>query len=336
MTEQLWKTSGHYDNFKENMFFTKIEEGTHCIRPMNCPSAILVFNTKRRSYRELPLRLMEYGLVHRAELSGVLHGLARIRAFTIDDAHIFCTPDQIQDEVLAVLNLAKTVYNRFEFENVKIELSTKPEKAIGNDEQWELATEALKSALEKHGEPFTIQEGEGAFYGPKIDLVITDALDREWQCGTVQVDFFLPQNFNVTYIDSDQSRKQPVLIHRALFGSVERFMGILLEHCKGKLPFWLAPVQARVLTITEEQREYAEDVRNQLREDGLRVELDAGADQIGAKIKRAQLERVPWMVVIGGKEVEAGTVTLRGLDGKQQFGLTVGKLVAMAREASIE
>ena len=330
MHEGLWKTSGHYDNYKENMYFTQIEDETFCVRPMNCPSSILVYKERPHSYRELPLRTAEFGLVHRNELSGVLHGLLRVRAFTQDDGHIYCTADQIEDEVLGVLKMADELYKKFGFTDIKMALSTKPAKAIGSQELWEAGTKALRSALEKHGVDYVLQEGEGAFYGPKIEMVITDAMGREWQCGTVQVDFFLPERFELTYVDSDQSRKTPVLIHRAIYGSLERFFGILLEHHKGRLPFWLAPLQGRILVITDSQREYASDVARKLCDAGLRVEVDSSGDQIGAQIRRAMGDKLPWLLVIGAKEAQEGTVTLRLPDGTQEFGLSIEKLVEMA------
>lgn len=327
MHEHLWHTSGHYDNYKENMYFTQIDDQTHCVRPMNCPSGMLVYKNGLHSYRNLPMRMAEFGLVHRYELSGVLHGLFRVRTFTQDDAHVFCTPDQIEDEVIAMVRMAQQIYEKFEFTNVRMALSTKPEKAIGDDAQWEVATKALANALDRLGVDYELQEGEGAFYGPKIELLIKDAMDREWQCGTVQVDFFLPERFELEYVDKDQSRKRPVVIHRALYGSIERFMGILIEHYKGHLPFWIAPEQVRVLTITDEQADYAQTVVDRLKAAGVRVHSDVSSDKINAKIKRAQLAKVPWMLVLGNKEKENGTATLRYVTGKQEFDLTVEQLL---------
>ncbi|MBU1008343.1 threonine--tRNA ligase [Candidatus Dependentiae bacterium] len=330
--ESLWKTSGHYENYKENMFFTNIEKATHCVRPMNCPGGVLLYKERPHSYRELPLRVAEFGVVHRCELSGVLHGMFRVRGFTMDDAHIYCTPDQVADEVAGVLKLTTQVYKKFGFENLKMALATRPEKSIGSDELWQTGIDALKVGLETSGFKYEINEGEGAFYGPKIEIHIKDAMGREWQCGTVQVDFFLPQNFDIEYIDSDQSRKRPVMIHRAIYGSLERFIGILTEHYRGHFPFWLAPVQACVLTITDKQMEYAGTVLARLKSHGIRVELDESGDQISAQIRHAQLDKIPWMVVIGKKEEAQGTVTLRHVDGKQEFGLTVEDLLARAKE----
>ena len=326
LDEQFWHTSGHYQHYKEHMFFTQHEDVSRCIRPMNCPTSILLYKEKPHSYRELPLRMVEYGLVHRRELSGVLHGLMRVMAFTIDDAHIYCMPEQIEAEVCGVLALAGRMYERFGFTNVHMRLATRPEGSIGSDEQWERATEALKAALIAHGSAFTIHEGEGAFYGPKIEMHIEDVMGRTWQCGTVQLDFFLPENFDLRYIASDQSRKRPVIIHRAIYGSIERFMGILLEHYKGKLPFWLAPLQARVLVITDAQRSYAQEIVAHLAAAGVRVEVDMSSDQIGAQIRRAQLEQIPWMLIVGAQEQESGTVSLRDYTGSQEAGLTLDEL----------
>jgi threonyl-tRNA synthetase len=322
MHEKLWHTSGHYDNYKENMYFTQIDEQTHCVRPMNCPSSLMVYQEGLHSYRALPLRLSEYGLVHRYELSGVLHGLFRVRTFTQDDAHIFCLPTQIQEEVAAVLQLAETVYKKFGFEDISYALSTKPEKAMGDAALWEQATTALADAMQSRGIEYTVQEGEGAFYGPKIEIRIKDAMGRQWQCGTVQVDFNLPHAFELEYVASDQSRQRPVMIHRAIYGSIERFMGILLEHYRGRLPFWLAPEQIRIMTITDAQSEYAAFVSAYLKKLGVRSSIDHSSDKINAKIKRAQLMQIPWMLVLGDKEREQQTVTVRHLDGIQQFGVS--------------
>jgi len=332
MNETLWKTSGHYDNYKENMYFTSVDEVTYCVKPMNCPGGVLVYKNKPHSYKEFPLRMAEYGLVYRYELSGVLHGLFRVRSFTQDDAHIYCMPDQIESEIIKLLDLTQTVYKKFGFEKVKMYLSTKPEKAIGDDRLWEKATDALKQALAKKGIAFDIDEGGGAFYGPKIDIIIEDAMGREWQCGTVQLDFFIPKNFDLEYIKSDQTRETPIMLHRVIYGSIERFLGILVEHYKGRFPFWIAPVQARILTITDEQKEYAQTVYDALFAKEIRVELDSSGDQISAQIRNAQVQQIPWMLVIGKKEQEAGTVTLRHLDGKQEFGIKVDALLERAKE----
>ena len=298
---------------------------------MNCPGSILIYKERPHSYRELPIRLSEFGLVHRYELSGVLHGLFRARAFTIDDGHSYCMVDQIENEVMVCIEMTKKVLKQFGFDTMQVGLATKPEKAMGSDELWQKATDALKSALNKAKVPFKVDEGEGAFYGPKIDFFLQDSLKRTWQCGTVQVDFFLPENFDLSYVASSGEKERPVMIHRAIYGSFERFFGILLEHYKGKLPFWISPVQARILTITDEQKTYAQGVFDQLKQAGIRIEMDESSDPIGGKIKTAQLENVPWMLIIGKKEVEKGTIALRKLDGSQEFGLTADQLIAKAQ-----
>jgi len=332
MHEHLWHTSGHYENYRENMYFTQIDEQTHCVRPMNCPSSLMVYKEGLHSYRALPLRYSEYGMVHRYELSGVLHGLFRVRTFTQDDAHIFCMPDQIASEVSKVILLAETVYSRFGFTEISYALSTRPAKALGSDESWKIATDALAAALAERGLAYTVQEGEGAFYGPKIEIRIKDAMGRQWQCGTVQVDFCMPENFELTYVATDQSRQRPVMVHRAIYGSIERFMGIVLEHYKGRLPFWLAPEQIRIMTITDAQLAYAEQVHNLLTKAGARISIDRSSDKISAKIKRAQLLQVPWMLVLGEKEREQETVTVRYLDGTQAAGVSLAALSEMVHE----
>ena len=332
MKEVLWRTSGHYDNYKENMFFTKADEDIYCVRPMNCPGGVLLFKEKQRSYKELPLKMAEFGFVHRLELSGVLHGLFRVRGFTQDDAHIYCTQEQMVDQVVQVIDLIDRLYKPFNFTEILMAVSTRPEKAMGSDQLWEKATNALKEALDKKGLKYRIKEGEGAFYGPKIEVAIKDSMGREWQCGTVQVDFNLPQNFKLEYIDSDQSRKTPIMIHRALYGSIERFMGVVIEHLKGNFPFWLAPIQVRILTITDQQKDYAKKVFEKMLESGLYVEIDESGDQISKQIKMAQEQKIPWMLVIGKKEEENGTVTLRHADGKQEFDLNLDELIAKALE----
>ncbi len=337
MNESLWQTSGHLANYKQHMYFAipatpEEGEGHYCIKPMNCPGSILLYQDRPRSYRELPLRLAEFGRDHRFELSGVLHGLFRVRAFTMDDAHHYCTVDQVESEVAYLLDLSQRVYKKFGFEHLKMAISTRPEKFMGTEEQWDTATNALRAGLEKHGAPYAIQEGDGAFYGPKIEIKIKDAMGREWQCGTIQIDFCQPKNFELEYIDSDQSRKRPVIIHVAIYGSLERFFGILLEHFKGQFPFWLAPVQVRVMTITDGQHAYAQEVLERLLAAGIRAERDHSGDQISAQIRRAQTDKVPWMMVIGQKELDQKTVALRYLDGKQEFGLTLDTVVERAKE----
>lgn len=332
VNESLWKTSGHYDNYKENMFFTQTEDVSFCVKPMNCPGSILYYKERPHSYRELPFRIAEFGSVHRRELAGTLHGLFRVRAFTQDDAHHYCTVEQIESEVTKLLKLAQTVYSKFGFTNVQMALSTRPQKSIGTDDPWTQATELLRKALEHNNIVYTVEEGEGAFYGPKIDMKVHDAMGRSWQCGTIQVDFIQPMNFGLEYIDSDQSRKRPVIIHRAIYGSIERFLGIVLEHFKGHLPFWIAPIQARIMTITSAQDAYANEVLQALVNNNVRVERDTTGDQLSAQIRRAQVDKIPWMLVIGQKEVDQNTITLRHPDGKQEFGLTLDVLLKRAQE----
>lgn len=332
LSSELWKQSGHYAHYKQNMYFSHFDDREYALKPMNCPGAILIYRERPRSYRDLPLRLAEFGHVHRYELSGVLQGLFRVRSFTIDDGHIFCTPDQMADEVLRAINITNDVLKKFGFEKISVAVSTKPENAMGDDKLWEKATKALTSGLEKAGMSYEILEGEGAFYGPKIEFRIEDSLGREWQCGTVQVDFCQPENFDLTYITNEGTKGRPVIIHRAIYGSLERFFAILLEHYKGKLPFWLAPMQIALLTITDEQKPYAEKIMHELKGAGYRVTMDESSDPISGKIKSAQLKQIPWMLVLGAKEMENGTVTLRHRDGKQEFGLTLQQIMAKAHD----
>lgn len=332
LSAELWKQSGHYAHYKKNMYFSEVEDKEFAIRPMNCPGSILIYKERPRSYRELPLRLAEFGLVHRFELSGVLHGLFRARAFTIDDAHIYCTMDQIENEVLTTINMVHTVMKKFGFEKLKIGVSTCPENSMEGDSLWNKATNALKCALEKAGVSYEIYEGEGAFYAPKIEFHIEDSMGRSWQCGTIQTDFFLPQNFDLSYVASSGQKERPVMIHRAIYGSFERFLGILLEHYKGNLPFWLSPVQARILTITDAQKEYAHTIAAALAQKKIRVEVDQSSDPLAGQIKTAQLEKIPWMLIVGKKEVENNTITLRHADARQEFGLTLEQLIQKAEE----
>jgi threonyl-tRNA synthetase len=332
LSAELWKRSGHWAHYKDKMYFCNIDESVYAVKPMNCPGSILVYATRPRSYRELPLKLAEYGHVHRHELSGVLHGLMRVRAFTQDDAHIYCMPDQIEHEVITIIKIAYAMLNKFGFKDIDVTVSTKPDDAMGSQELWDKATNALKGALQSLSIPFSVSQGEGAFYGPKIEFRIKDSMGREWQCGTVQIDFFQPENFDLEYIASSGQRERPVMIHQAIFGSLERFFAILLEHYKGHLPFWLAPEQIRLLTITDAQKEYAQNVAQQLKKQDLRVTMDETSDQISGKIKRAQEEKIPWMLVIGQKEVDNNTITLRHNDGKQEFGLTLEQVIAKAKE----
>ncbi|MCX5924964.1 MAG: threonine--tRNA ligase [Candidatus Dependentiae bacterium] len=326
LSAELWKQSGHYAHYKDNMYFCEIEKQEYAIKPMNCPGAMLVFKQRPHSYRELPLRLAEFGLVHRYELSGALHGLFRVRAFTQDDAHIFCSKQQLEEEILSNITMTYDVLKKFSFSTIIVYLSTRPKTALGNDELWEHATQALKNSLEKSNTPYTVLEGEGAFYGPKIEFHIEDSMGRTWQCGTIQVDFFQPENFDLHFITSQGIKDRPVMVHRVILGSFERFLGILLEHYKGKLPFWIAPLQVKVLTITEQQTEYAKTILDTLTNWGIHAELDVSGDPISGQIKRAQLQQIPWMIVLGNKEVEHNTITLRYLNGKQEFGLTLEQL----------
>ncbi|MDR3551102.1 MAG: threonine--tRNA ligase [Candidatus Babeliales bacterium] len=330
LSDELWHQSGHFEHYKDNMYFCNIDEKQYAVRPMNCPGSVLVYKDRPHSYRELPLRLSEFGLVHRHELSGVLHGLLRVRAFTQDDAHIYCMPDQIEQEVLKIIDMTYAVYKKFGFEKITIGVSTRPAKAMGSAELWDVAIKALTNALDRAGLAYSIYEGEGAFYGPKIEFGIEDSMKRRWQCGTVQVDFFLPENFDLTYVASSGAKERPVMIHRAIYGSMERFFAILLEHYKGLMPFWLAPVQVRVLTITDAQKEYAQTIATMLKKAGIRTELEMSSDPLSGQIKTAQLDKIPWMIVLGKKEVEQGTVTLRYFDGKQEFGLSPESLLEKA------
>ena len=310
----LWERSGHWDHYKENMYTTKIDDTDFAIKPMNCPGGILVYQRRLWSYRDLPIRSGELGLVHRHEKSGALHGLMRVRCFTQDDAHIFMTPEQIKDEIKGVYNLINEVYTRFGFP-YHVELSTRPENSIGTDEMWEQATNGLQGALDELGVKYVINEGDGAFYGPKIDFHLTDCLGRTWQCGTIQLDFQMPLNFGLTYVDEDGSKKRPIMIHRVIFGSIERFIGILTEHCAGKFPVWLAPMQAKVLPVSEKSMEYAESVYDALRAASVRCELDRRSEKIGYMIREAQaVDRVPYMLIIGQQEAENGTVSVRSRD----------------------
>lgn len=332
LSEELWKQSGHYAHYKENMFFCHIHEEHYAVRPMNCPGSILIYRERPRSYRDLPLRLAEFGLDHRYELSGVLHGLFRVRSFTQDDGHIYCSVDQIKQEVLTTITMVHEVMHKFGFEKIGVALSTRPEKSLGTDEFWAKTEQLLQEALKESGATYTIQEGEGAFYAPKIEFHIEDSMGRKWQCSTIQLDFFLPENFDISYIASNGQKERPVMIHRAIYGSFERFLGIMTEHFKGNFPFWISPIQVRVLTITDDQRPYADDIMQQLKEASIRCEMDHTSDPISGKIKTAQLEKIPWMLVLGNKEVENKTVTLRHRDGKQEFGLTIADVIARARE----
>lgn len=310
LNSQLWKRSGHWDHYQENMYFTNIDENEYAIKPMNCPGSMLCFKRKIYSYRELPVRMCELGLVHRHEMTGALHGLMRVRCFTQDDAHIFMTKEQIQEEILGVIELTKGLYNLFGFD-FHLELSTRPEDSMGSDEDWELATNGLINALNAAGMPYVINEGDGAFYGPKIDFHLKDCIGRTWQCGTIQLDFQMPERFDLTYVGSDGEKHRPVMIHRVVFGSIERFIGILIEHFAGSFPLWLAPVQAKILTITDNSVPMARELADKLEKAGIRVELDIRNEKIGFKIREAQLEKTPYMLVLGDKEVENNQVSVR-------------------------
>lgn len=319
LRQELWKRSGHYDNYRENMYFTEIDGQVYGLKPMNCLSHMLIYKSKLRSYRDLPLRFFELGTVNRHEKSGVLHGLLRVRQFTQDDAHILCRPDQLQDEIIGVLRFVQDVMKIFGFE-YELEISTRPEKSIGSDEDWDRATQALTAALESLGLEYDICPGEGAFYGPKIDVKLKDALGRKWQCSTIQCDFTLPERFDLTYIGEDGEKHRPVMLHRVVLGAIERFLGVLIEHYAGAFPTWLAPVQVKILNITDAQRDYVKECYERLRQAGLRVEMDLRNEKLGYKVREAQLEKVPYVLVAGEKEVEAGGLNVR-LRGGKNLGL---------------
>ena len=313
LSRKLWETSGHWDHYKENMYTTVIDDEDYAIKPMNCPGGMLVYKSQPRSYRDLPLRIGELGLVHRHEKSGQLHGLMRVRCFTQDDAHIFMTQDQITDEIKGVTRLINEVYSQFGFDYF-VELSTRPEDSMGSDEDWEMATNGLRNALDEMGLKYIVNEGDGAFYGPKIDFHLRDSIGRTWQCGTIQLDFQLPQRFDAEYVAEDGTKKRPIMIHRVCFGSIERFIGILIEHFAGKFPVWLAPVQVKVIPVSEKSMEYAQGVYDQLKAAGIRTELDRKDEKVGYKIRQAQLEKVPFMLVLGEKEAAEGKITVRSRD----------------------
>jgi len=332
---ELWKTSGHFDNYRENMYFTEVDEQSYGIKPMNCLAHMLIYKSKPRSYRNLPFRFFELGTVHRHEKSGVLHGLLRVRGFTQDDAHIICRPDQIDSEVKGVMKFVQDVVGIFGF-NYTMELSTRPEKSIGSDADWERATTALRSALDDSGQSYEINEGDGAFYGPKIDVKLKDALDREWQCATIQCDFTLPERFDLTYVGADGEKHRPVMLHRVIVGSIERFIGVLIEHYAGSFPLWLSPVQAIVLNVTDNQAEYAEQVYQQLRAAGVRVEADLRNEKLGFKIREAQMAKIPYMLVIGDREMEEKTVAPRFRNGDNLAPMSVADFVKFIEEESAQ
>ena len=331
LNEALWHQSGHWDHYKENMYFTNIDDNDYAIKPMNCPGSILVYKSKMYSYKDFPLRMGELGLVHRHELSGALHGLMRVRSFTQDDAHLFMLPSQIKEELIKTIDLADYIYNVFGFK-YHIELSTRPENSMGTEEQWEIATNSLREALEAKGIDYILNEGDGAFYGPKIDFHLEDAIGRTWQCGTIQLDFQMPERFDLTYVATDNEKKRPVMIHRTILGSIERFMGILIEHYAGRFPTWIAPVQAIVLPISDKFNQYAEDVKGRLAENGIRVELDDRSEKVGYKIREAQLQQIPYMLILGEKEVEENTVSVRSRDTGESIGLSLDDFIKLITE----
>lgn len=328
MNRKLWETSGHWDHYKDNMYSTIIDDETFCVKPMSCPGGVMVYRSRPHSYRDLPLRVGEFGIVHRHELKGALHGLFRVRCFTQDDAHIFMRKEQITDEILRVANLINEVYTKFGFKYA-IELSTRPENSMGSDEDWESATNGLITALNKLGVPYTINEGDGAFYGPKIDFHLEDCLGRTWQCGTIQLDFQMPINFGLEFVDENGEKQVPIMVHRVCFGSIERFIGIITEHFAGKFPVWLAPKQAKVLLVSDKYAEYGKKVYQTLKDAGVRVELDDRNEKIGYMIREAQaVERVPYMIIIGQKEVEENIVSVRNRDTLQTETYTLDEFVA--------
>jgi len=311
LSNHLWKTSGHWDNYRENMYFVKIDEDDYAIKPMNCPGHIIIYKSSQHSYRELPIKMAELGLVHRHEKSGVLHGLFRVRSFTQDDAHIFCTEEQAEDEIGTVIDLVCRMYRVFGFDKYKVELSTRPEKRIGTDDMWDRAEGILIKAMVSRGIEYIVNEGEGAFYGPKIDFHVRDCLDRTWQCGTIQLDFAMPEKFNVEYMGEDNKRHRPVMIHRTILGSIERFLGIILEHYSGNLPPWLAPVQIVILPISEKYHAYAREIYDNIKKNDFRVEIDERVETLSKKIKLSEIKKIPYMIVIGEKEQETRTITIR-------------------------
>jgi len=331
LNEQLWHKSGHWDNYKENMYFTNFDNANFAIKPMNCPGGCLVYKTRQHSYREFPMRVAELGLVHRHEASGVMHGLFRVRQFTQDDAHIFCRPEQIEAEIIGVIELTFEIYQAFGFEDFHIELSTKPDKHIGSDEIWQTATNALENALRQKKIEYKINEGDGAFYGPKIDFHIRDCLKRSWQLGTIQLDFSMPERFGLEYTDKDNIEKTPVMIHRAVLGSFERFIGILIEHYGANFPLWLSPEQVRILPISEKSNEYAGQVERKLKDSNLRCSIDSSDEKIGAKIAKAHAEKLPYMLVVGPREAQAGTVNVRVQGIKENKTIKIDEFLTIAK-----
>jgi threonyl-tRNA synthetase len=328
---EIFKISGHYDNYRDNMFFSEVDEREYGVKPMNCPGHTQIFAMERRSYRDLPIRYADFARLHRYERSGVTHGLVRVRSFAQDDAHLFVTPDQIEHEIDRELRLIKEIYDIFDFKEVRIALSTRPEKRLGTDEIWDNAESALENALKKNGVDYHVNPGEGAFYGPKLEFQVTDAIGRPWQLGTIQLDYAIPERFQLRYIGADNSEHQPVMIHRAILGSIERFIGIIIEHFAGAFPLWLAPVQASVLPLSEKFLDYGRETAAKIRAAGLRVETDESNEKLGAKIRDAQLKKIPYMLVVGEREVAAGTVSVRKRTGGDQASMSVDDFVAEAR-----
>ena len=336
LNQALWLRSGHWDHYKDNMYTTTIDDEIYCVKPMNCPGGMLVYKTEPRSYRDLPIRMGELGLVHRHEKSGTLHGLFRVRCFTQDDAHIFMRPDQVEQEIEGVVRLIDEVYSKFGFK-YHVELSTRPEDSMGTDEEWEMATNALINALNTMGLEYAVNEGDGAFYGPKIDFHLEDCLGRTWQCGTIQLDFQMPQRFELEYTGSDGDKHRPIMLHRVIFGSIERFIGILTEHYAGRFPVWLAPVQVRVLSVSEKSFDYASQVAAKLKSSGIRMELDNSDNKIGYKIREAQLQKVPYMLVLGEKESDDGTiVTVRTREGQDLGSMPLDDFITKVQKETAE
>lgn len=332
LSNELWKISGHWDNYKDNMYFVKIDENDYAVKPMNCVGAMLVYKSQQHSYRDFPLKLAELGLVHRHEKSGVLHGLFRVRNFTQDDAHIFCLESQLEDEIIKIMHLIDRIYRVFGFEDYHVELSTRPLKRIGSDDVWDKAEKTLKNVIEARKLSYKINEGEGAFYGPKIDFHIRDCLDRTWQCATIQLDFSMPEKFNLEYTGEDNIKHRPVMLHRVVLGSIERFIGILLEHYSGNLPPWLAPVQIAVLPISEKYYDYSLDICNKLKRNGFRVEIDNRIESLNKKIRQAELKKIPYMLIIGEKEVSCNSVTIRKKTGEDLKDINISSFIDILNE----
>ena len=335
LSKKLWLQSGHWDHYKENMYFTQIDDEDYAIKPMNCPGGILFFKTQQRSYRDLPMRVGEFGLVHRHELKGALHGLFRVRCFTQDDAHIFMTQEQMKDEVIKCMAMYQKMYGVFGLE-YHVELSTRPENSMGSDELWEISTNALREAIETAGVPYQINEGDGAFYGPKLDFHVQDSLGRTWQCGTIQMDMQLPERFDVNYIGEDGEKHRAVMLHRAGYGSLERFIGILIEHYAGAFPTWIAPVQAKIIPVTDKNLEYAKSVAAAMSESDIRVEVEEANETLGYKIRKAQMEKVPYMIIVGDQEMKGHTISVRsrknGDLGSQSLPMFVANLIREIKE----